>query len=58
MQKRNFGQVRRQKELSRKQRQQEKLDRRHARIVNPSQADIQPDATTSTGEAPKTGDVA
>jgi hypothetical protein len=39
MQKRDFKQARRQKELSRKQRQQEKLQRRHGRTSGPAVAE-------------------
>lgn len=39
MQKRNFGQARKQKEAARKARQQEKLDRKHARTQKPADTD-------------------
>lgn len=39
MKNRNFGQAKRQKEASRKARQQEKLDRKHARATKPSEAE-------------------
>jgi hypothetical protein len=39
MKSRNFGQVKRQKEASRKARQQEKLDRKHARGTKPAEGE-------------------
>lgn len=53
MKNRNFNQVKRQKEASRKARQQEKLDRKHARATKPAEGEpvtpetaVEPTATS------------
>jgi hypothetical protein len=48
MKSRNFGQVKRQKEASRKARQQEKLDRKHARGTKPAEGE--PGEASEPGE--------